>query len=250
MVRFAIKENINLQNIIIIRNSDERQHHYHFLITMYNEKDRKPIGGTLNRTKLTQLQDLVGEAYAGCGFYRGKPKIERLKEGQKIQHKKTDEWLCDISKAQDTNIELHKQISHLKTEKNELTNLNFEISDDILKSMEILESKTNQIKDIEQNKIELSQKAKVYNQFENQLNNKQLELDQQEYHITKAKKELTNSISRIIDVVQRNITQPISKLIKIVLDQVFNIKDAPEPEKQLSLGELLRGIRPQRQITR
>ena len=229
LATFAKQESINPQNLICIRHSDELQLHYHFLITLYNEKDRKPLGGSLNKTKLTQLQDLAGATFADIGFERGKSKQLRMLESQPIQYKKVDEWMGEISKAQDTTIELTRKIKTLQFEANILSNE---------KTALITFNKT------------LAQTAKIYNQFEKQLTERETNLQIEKQQATKVQNQFMDKIIQIIKVVRHHIAEPINKLCEIVLEQVFNIKPTPIPEKQFSLKEMLRGIEPERKISR
>ena len=227
--KFAKQENINPQNLILFRHTDELQIHYHFLITLYNEKDRKPIGGSLNKAKLTQLQDLAGNTFADIGFKRGKSKQLRMLESQPIQHKKVDEWMSKISKAQDTTIELARKVKTLQLETGTLANEKA--------SLMIFNR-------------HLSETASIYNKLEKQLLARETNLQTEKQQVAKVQKQLMDKIIQIVKVVRQHIAEPINKLCEIVLEQVFNIKPTPKPEKQLSLKEMLKGIEPEREISR
>jgi DNA-binding transcriptional regulator GbsR (MarR family) len=64
----------------LVRHEDESRPHYHFAFANAHAETAKPV--RLSPNDLRQIQDLAGETFADLGISRGKPKAQRIADGE------------------------------------------------------------------------------------------------------------------------------------------------------------------------
>jgi len=64
----------------LVRHEDESRPHYHFAFANAHAETAKPI--RLSPTDMRQLQDLAGQCFEPLGLTRGKPKQQRIADGE------------------------------------------------------------------------------------------------------------------------------------------------------------------------
>lgn len=89
--------------VYLVRHADEASPHYHFMTTnVRNDLSAGPAHSTfsasLDRTRLSELQDQAGAAFRDLGFDRGIKKVERLQAGE------------------DYSVTVHKSVRHFHSE--------------------------------------------------------------------------------------------------------------------------------------
>lgn len=64
----------------LVRHEDESRPHYHFAFANAHAKTAKPV--RLSPSDMRQLQDMAGQCFEPLGLSRGKPKAERIADGE------------------------------------------------------------------------------------------------------------------------------------------------------------------------
>jgi len=66
----------------LVRHEDESRPHYHFAFANAHSETAKPV--RLSPNDLRQLQDLAGQCFEHLGLSRGKPKEQRIEDGEPV----------------------------------------------------------------------------------------------------------------------------------------------------------------------
>ena len=99
----ALCDKESISPVYLVRHMDEASPHYHFMTTnvrndLLTSPEHTTFSASLDRTRLSELQDQAGQAFKDIGFNRGIKKVERLKAGE------------------DYSVTVHKSVRHFHSE--------------------------------------------------------------------------------------------------------------------------------------
>jgi len=123
--RISDTYDVDLSGLVVHR--DEASIHCHFQFVGYN-KQGYPLSNTIKLGDFSKLQDIAAEAFKEYNIGRGKPKKQRIQDGDdysKTIHRSVrqlhEDLPAEIQKKQEQKAEIEKQIAeqHAKLEKNQ-----------------------------------------------------------------------------------------------------------------------------------
>jgi len=153
----------------LVRHEDESRPHYHFAFANAHSETAKPV--RLSPSDMSQLQDLAGQCFKHLGLSRGKPKEERITDGEPA-HK----WINRSVKQ--LHNDLPKEIEALRQRIEELTEKE-------RKTAERLEKTLQKLQETEEANEKLQKRAKTY---QKRLETTRQELEQAQKEIKRLKK--------------------------------------------------------------
>ena len=191
-----------LHGLVVHR--DESAIHAHFTLAAYTT-DGKPLSKATNRLKVKQLQDVAAKPFADLGITRGKPKEQRISDGEPA-HK----WIN--RSVRQLHNDLPAEIKALEQRIEELTEKE-------RRTTERLEKTLRKLQDAGEENEKLQKRVETYQ--------KRLEATQQE--LKQAQSEM-NRLQEIIEEQKRTIEEN-QKTIEAQKKEIDRLKKLTEPHK-------------------
>ena len=92
--RLCKEMGVEAKNGYICKHRDESQIHYHFTVLAYDFTKHEVIRKSIDRKKLSKMQDITGDTFSPLGFSRGEKKFDKL---DKVAFEKFSSAYADLN---------------------------------------------------------------------------------------------------------------------------------------------------------